>query len=421
MDVSGSVRPVVECRVCAGTDWQEVVSFGPVPLANGFLEPADSYTDEPRFPLGAISCRGCRLMSVTHVVDPEVLYRSYPYVTSDSATITGHMQYVAETCRRRFGLEPGSLVVEIGSNTGVQLAAFQNAGMRALGVDPARNLAAVANERGVETLPEFFSAETAALVARTHGPARLVLGRHVFAHIDDVAGVVNGVRTLLAPDGVFAIEVPYALDLMEKVAFDTIYHEHLSYFTVGTLATLFERHGMRLFDVERSSVHGGSILVFAGRDESLWRTRQSVGELLDLEECAELGDDDVYRDFARNVERIRDELPALVRGLIADGRRIAGYGASAKGNTILNVCGLGLDELEYCSDTTELKQGKVLPGTHVPVRSPEYARRNPPDHFLLLAWNYAEEIVRKESGFLASGGSFVIPIPKPSLVIDTPR
>ncbi len=413
MDTSGSVREVVECRVCGGTDWQEVVSFGLVPLANGFLDPADSYDDEPYFPLGVISCRSCRLLSVTHIVDPEVLYRDYPYVTSDSDIITRHMKYVADTCVERFALPGESLVVEVGSNTGAQLVAFRDAGMRTLGVDPARNLTQVATGRGIETLPDFFSAETARSIAKGYGQARLIVARHVFAHIDNVAGVVRGVRELLPPEGVFAVEVPYALDLFEQNAFDTIYHEHLSYFSVGTLVSLFARHGMRVFDVERLPVHGGSILVFVGHDDGPWATRPSVGELLRLETRAELHSDAVYRDFALNVDRVRDELPALVRRLATEGKRIAGYGASAKGNTILNVCGLGSEELEFCSDTTELKQGKVLPGTHVPVRSPEFAKANVPDYYLLLAWNYSDEILRKESAFLDNGGRFIRPIPKP--------
>ncbi|RAY12596.1 class I SAM-dependent methyltransferase [Actinomadura craniellae] len=411
-----AARPVTRCRTCRADDWQDVVSFGSVPLANGFLDPAAAYPDEPRYPLGVVSCRSCRLLSLTHVVDPEILYRDYAYVTSGSDTMVRHMRGVAETCRRRFGLAPGDFVVEIGSNTGQQLAAFQDTGARVLGVDPARNLAAVADAAGVPTLPEFFSAGTARQVARDFGRADLVLGRHVFAHIDDISGVVSGLRELLTPDGVFAVEVPYALDLVERLEFDTIYHEHLSYFLIRPLCALFERHGMRVFDIERLPVHGGSILVFAGFADGPWPVRPVVSELLRLEESAGLYGDAAYRDFARQVERTRDGLRSLVRGLVAAGERVAGYGASAKGTTLLNICGLGSAELEFCSDTTDLKQGKVLPGTHVPVRSPQAAAQDPPDCYLLLAWNYADEILRKESAFLDSGGTFILPVPEPSIV-----
>ncbi|MFJ2818979.1 MULTISPECIES: methyltransferase domain-containing protein [unclassified Streptomyces] len=417
-----NVRPVISCRVCGASDWQDVVSFGEVPLANAFLESAAFYEDEPAYPLGVISCRSCRLMSVTHVVDPEVMYRTYSYVTSDSETITRHMEFVATTCRELAGLAAGDLVVELGSNTGQQLAAFARNGARVLGVDPARNLAAVANEHGILTLPEFFTETTAGAVHRSHGPARLILGRHVFAHIDDLAGVLAGVRALLAPDGVFAVEVPYAVDLLEKYAFDTIYHEHLSYFLVRTLDTLFTRHGLSLFAVERLPVHGGSLLVLVGRPEARRPVTDTVGELMEAEERAELDTDAAYREFARGVRAVRDELPVLVRSLLAEGKRVAGYGASAKGTTILNICGLGTDEVAYCTDTTSLKQDKVLPGTHIPVRSPDHALNDPPDVYLMLAWNYADEILRKEADFLRTGGRFILPFPKPAVVsADTVR
>jgi hypothetical protein len=416
MDVSESARQVGECRVCGKTDWQEVVSFGPMPLANGFAKPATSYDDEPYFPLTLVSCRSCRLLSLTLVVDPSVLYRDYSYVTSESRMIREHMRYVAEMSCERFEIPPGSLVVELGSNIGTQLMAYRDAGMKPLGVDPAENLAEIANAEGIQTLPDFFSRETARNIRDTYGEARLILGRHVFAHIDDVTDILEGARELLSPEGVFAIEVPYALDMLDKVEFDTIYHEHLSYFLVGTLRTLFERQGMRVLDVERLNVHGGSIMVFVGLADSPWPVSERITELLAIEESRGLKDDEAYQTFVDGVNRIRRELPEVVRALKAQGKTIAGYGASAKGNTILNVCGIGLDELDFCSDTTVQKQGKVLPGTHVPVCTPEYAKAHTPDYYLLLAWNYADEIIRNERAFLEAGGGFIVPIPHPRVV-----
>ncbi|GAA4855792.1 class I SAM-dependent methyltransferase [Saccharopolyspora rosea] len=414
--MSDSARHITECRVCGRQNWQQVASYGMVPLANALLEEAESYDDEPRYPLGVVSCRFCRLMSLTHVVDPAVLYRDYLYVTPDSRSMAWHMRRVVELCRRRFNVARDSFVLEIGSNTGLQLDLFRQQGMRTLGVDPARNIARVANDNGIETWPEFFSAEVGGAVRRRFGQPKLILGRHVFAHIDDIAGVAAGVRELLSLDGVFAIEVPYALELLEKTAFDTIYHEHLSYFTVGTLRTFFDRHGMRVLDVEPTEVHGGSVLVFVGHRGGPWRTRAVVDEICEQEERAALHDDETYRRFARDVERVRTELGALVRELVAEGNRVAGYGAPAKGNTLLNLCGLDGAQLEFCSDTTPLKQGKVLPGTHVPVRSPEYAEDHAPDYYLLLAWNYARDILAKESAFLSGGGRFIVPIPRPAIV-----
>lgn len=416
MEVTQRARQVTACRACGGSDWQEVIDFGSVPLAGAFVPSSASYEDEHSYPLGVISCRSCRLMSLTHVVDPEILYRVYAYTTSESETMSQHMANVVVTCREKFALPPGSLVVEIGSNSGTQLLAFRDAGMRTLGIDPALNIASVANEQGVETLAEFFSAPVARSVRSKFGAADLILGRHVFAHIDDLADIVAGIRDLLAPDGVFAIEVPYALDLLEKNEFDTIYHEHLSYFSVRSFSRLFSRHGMRVVDVERFGVHGGSILVFVSLSEARWQTSPVVADLLSLEQSAGLDDDATYQRFAETVKQVTSDLTGLVRDLAAEGKRIAGYGAPAKGNTLLCVSGLGLSEIEYCSDSTLFKQGMTTPGTHIPVHSPEYAQENPPDYFLLLAWNYADEILRKEWKFLEAGGKFIIPIPKPSIV-----
>lgn len=407
----GVYRTVTTCRVCGSERWQDVISFGRVPLANGFLEPADSYPDEGAYPLEVVSCRECRLLSLTAVVDPQVLYRTYSYVTSDSETMARHMRTVVELSRERLPAGDG-LVVELGSNTGDQLLAFKEAGLRVLGVDPARNLATIAEERGVPTVAEYFDSATAKAVAAEHGKASLILGRHVFAHIDNVADVLAGARELLAEDGLFTVEVPYAVDLVERRAFDTIYHEHLSYFLISTLDRLFARHGLRTVDVRRMAVHGGSVLVSAGFADGPWRTHERVRELIDLERDGGYLSDGVYEEFAAGVEKICAELTDLVRSLVADGHRIAGYGASAKGTTLLSVLGLGRGELEFCTDTTPQKQGRVTPGTHIPVLAPEDVVR-PPDYYLLLAWNYAEEILRKESDFLDAGGGFVIPVPEP--------
>ncbi|OZM71887.1 SAM-dependent methyltransferase [Amycolatopsis antarctica] len=409
------VRRVDHCRVCDADDWIEVISFGSHPLANGFQPPADSY-EETAYPLDVIVCRRCRLMSIRHVIDPEVLFGHYVYLTSDSAQITGHMRHVAEVAAERSGMAPGDLVVELGSNIGTQLGIFQEAGMRAVGVDPARNLAEVANRNGVPTFATFFGAEVALRIEEEHGRAKFVLGRQCFAHIDDVQGVLDGVNAVIAPDGVLAIEVPYLLDLLDDNQFDTIFHEHLSYYSLSTLTTLFARKGLRVIDVERAPVHGGSIIVFATPESSPHGVRPSVAELRALETTRGIGTDAPYLAFAERTERAIGRIRSTVRELVGEGKRVAGYGAPSKGCALLQFCGLTAADIDFCTDTTVRKQGTVTPGTHIPVLSPADARRDPPDYYLLLAWNYAEEILAKESEFLRAGGGFIVPIPLPAVV-----
>jgi novobiocin biosynthesis protein NovU len=415
-----AVWRVGRCRVCGLDDWLDVMSFGANPLANGFLDPAETPGEEPEYPLDVAVCRGCWLMSIRQVVDPEALFGHYVYVSSDSDQIRQHMRDIVQGCVRRAGLTAGDLVVEFGSNIGTQLELFKQAGMRSVGVDPARNLARVANERGIETVADFFTPEVADPIARDHGPARLVLGRQCFAHIDDVHNVLKAVDAVLASDGLLAIEVPYLVDLLEENQFDTIYHEHLSYFSVGTLGRLFEAHGLRVLDAERVAVHGGSVVVFAGRAGTEARPSPVVTELLALEEQRGLTTERAYRVFADRSRQAITEIGDLIRGLVADGKRVAAYGAPSKGSALLQACRLGPEEVVFCSDTTPLKHGKLLPGTHIPVWSREQARAHAPDYFLILAWNYADEIIRKERAFLEQGGSFIVPIPQPRIVSAQP-
>ncbi len=253
-------------------------------------------------------------------------------------------------------------------------------------------------------------------IAREKGKASLVLGRQCFAHINDVHNVLDGVEAVLADDGVLVIEVPYLVDLLEQNQFDTIFHEHLSYYSLGTLSVLFQSHGLRVVDIRRANVHGGSIVVFAAREAAGRSPEPVVAELLAAEEERGLRTERAYTEFAERTRRVTGEVRQLVRDLVAQGKRVAGYGAPSKGCTLLQLCGLGSADLEFCSDTTPGKQGRVLPGTHIPVWSPERAGQLPPDYYLLLAWNYAEDIIRNEQDFLDRGGRFIVPIPEPRVV-----
>lgn len=409
------VRRLGACRVCGQDNWLDLLDLGAHPLANGFLPPAREY-QETAYPLEVIACRNCWLMSIRHVVDPEVLFGDYVYLTSTSDLITGHMRHIVASAVEHAGLVPGDLVVELGSNIGTQLGFFRDAGMRVTGVDPARNLAEIANADGIPTLPTFFGPAAARRVAEEQGRTKFVLGRQCFAHIDDVHEVLDGVTEVLDPEGVVAIEVPYLLNLIDENQFDTIFHEHLSYYSFGTLTHLFARHGLRMIDVARAAVHGGSIIVYATPDGASHRARPAVAELTALEHDRGLDTERPYLEFAARVEHVTSGILELVRSLRAQGKRVAGYGAPSKGCALLQFCGLDADDLDYCTDTTPAKQGTVTPGTHIPVCSPESAKADPPDYYLLLAWNYAEEIIGKESGFLAGGGKFIVPIPEPRIV-----
>lgn len=404
------------CRVCGADDWIEVISFGSLPLANGFIDPAEADAPEDTYPLEVIVCRRCTLMTLRHVVDPAALFRTYVYVSSDSEQIRTHMGRIADLAREHAPLTAEDLVVELGSNIGSQLAVFKNAGLRVHGVDPAANLAQVAADRGIPTIADFFGPGPAGEILAAEGPATVVLGRQCFAHIDDVHRILDGVDTVLAPDGVLMIEVPYLLNLLDDNQFDTIYHEHLSYFSLTCLRHLFAAHGLTVIDVERAAVHGGSIVVVAARRSTGRTPRPSVAALLALEEERGLLTEAPYRQFATRVGKVTDAVRTLVRRLTADGSTVAGYGAPSKGTQLLMACGLTADDITVVSDTTEGKHGKLLPGNRIPVRPPAEVEAANPDYYLLLAWNYAEEIIAKERAFLQRGGKFIVPVPEPRII-----
>lgn len=406
------VKTMTICRVCGASDWCDVISFGSMSLANTYVGADTKPDDQPTYPLEVMRCRSCHLVCLRHIVNPEALYRDYFYVTATAQAISHHMQWLASVCMDSYDVPRDGLVVEIGSNIGTQLQIFQQAGARVLGVDPAKNLWQIAERNGVPTIPDFFGAELASATARDHGNAHMIIGRHVFAHIDDLTEIMTGICALLRRDGVFVVEVPYLLDLLSKNQFDTIYHEHLSYFSIATLNRLFQLHGFQLLDVRHAAVHGGSVVVFAGHADGKWHQTERVAGFLETERQYRLDENETYHHFSNRVEKTKQELRSCLRAMTGDGLTVAGYGAPAKGNTLLNMCGISVDEIAFCTDTTEQKQGKMIAGTRIPIRAPRYAEQHRPDAYLLLAWNYAKEIIRNEFDYLNSGGRFIIPIPE---------
>lgn len=405
----------MNCRLCGAGGLVPVLSLGETPLADGLL--TREQLDEPELlaPLELAFCPQCTLAQITETVDPELLFcRDYPYYSSVSAQLMQHFSDSAKRLIVSRRLGPESMVVEAASNDGYMLKTFVDAGIPVLGVDPASGPAGVATERGIPTLNVFFDIELARELRDGLGVrADLFLANNVLAHVPDLNGFVAAIRLLLKPEGVAVIEVPYVADLIDKCEFDTIYHQHLCYFSVRSLDELFSRHGLYLNDVERLRIHGGSLRLFVERHDD---RRGRVDALITQERNRSMDRPSFYADFAERVTVIRDELGGLLRTLRARGQRIAAYGAAAKATTLCSYVGIGRDLVEYVVDRNSHKEGRYMGGNHLPIVAPRRLREDPPDYLLLLAWNFAEEIMQQESAFREGGGRFIIPIPEVQIV-----
>jgi novobiocin biosynthesis protein NovU/D-mycarose 3-C-methyltransferase len=350
------------------------------------------------------------------VVDPELRFRDYIYVSGTSDTMQEHFASFAEALVVRFGFRRNDLLVEVASNDGTFLSKFAGRGLRMLGVEPAVNIAAIARGRGIESVTEFFSEGVADLVVKEHGPAACILATNVFAHLDDVDGFVRGLLRLLGPDGIFVFENSYVRDMLDELEFDAVYHEHLSYFSVTALSALFARHGMEIFDVEHQLVHGGSLRVFVKRQGASQVVTGAPSRFRDEERRAGLCDVATYEAFASRVYELRSSLLTLLNRLRMEGRQVVGYGCPAKGNTLLNFMGIGPDLVSYLVDKSPLKQGMFSPGMHLPVLPVERLLQDRPDYALMLSWNYTEEVVRQQGAYVEAGGRFIVPVPVPRIV-----
>jgi hypothetical protein len=404
------------CRGCGGERLHPFLALGPTPLANSLLRDPSEFATEASYPLDVHFCETCSLVQLLDVVDPEVLFRDYIYVTGTSDTIARHNVEYARTVVDLTGATHADLVVEVASNDGSLLSRFAQLGVRALGVEPATNIARLARERGLETVNEFFDRRTAAALRERYGSARAVIGNNVLAHVDDPRDFLAGFRTLLDDRGLAIVEVPYLGELVDRLEYDTVYHEHLCYFSVAALARLYERAGLGIVRIDRVPVHGGSLRVYAASDERVRNHAPEVVAMIAAERAAGLHDLARYRRLAGEVEENRRALRALLAGLRAQGRTIAGYGAPAKGNTLLNYCGITVDELPYTVDRSPLKVGRYTPGTHIPVLTVETLLERQPDYLLILAWNFADEIIAQQDEYRRRGGQFIVPIPTPRVV-----
>lgn len=399
------------CRACNSSDLAQFLDLGFTPPADRFLRREQLAEPETHYPLTVNLCQCCGFVQLGQVVSPEVLYRQdYPYESSITRSGQAHWNEFAKTVVERFGLGANDLAVDIGSNVGVLLSAFRANGTRILGVDPASNIVRIAERNGVETLNEFFSQSVAADIRKTKGPASVITGTNVFAHVDDLAGFMRAVDHLLNERGVFIFEAPYFVNLVGQLEYDTIYHEHLSYLSLRPLVPFFRKFGMEVFDVEQRDIHGGSFRVYVAR-AGQHAVTEEVQHLLDLEKQTGVHSLDTLNVFSQRVAQNRRDLMNLLHTLKQQGKTVAVVSAPAKGMTLLNYCRLGTETLDFATEKSTLKIGRFTPGTHLPVVPDAELMTRKPDYVLLLAWNFAKEIIRNLNDYREAGGKFIIPIP----------
>jgi len=399
------------CRACDGELSVTFADLGMQPPANGFLSPSADLKQEKRYPLRAKVCGSCKLVQVDFDVPPRELFDNYAYFSSYSDDWLAHAQHFGAMAKQRFNLNASSLVIELGSNDGYLLKEFVAADIPVLGIDPSDTVAAAAERVGVATLVEFFSAELASRLAAQGRKADLIVGNNVLAHVPALNDFVAGIARLLKADGSVSIEFPHLLKLIEHAAFDTIYHEHFSYISLYAIERVFRLQGLQIYDVEELPTHGGSLRIYAAHAARGLPDSDSLLTVRSAETRAGIADLDTYRRFSERVAACRSSLLEFLAGAKADGKVVAAYGAAAKGNTLLNFCGITARDIPMVADRNPHKQAKLLPGSHIPIVSPEELTRHRPDYVLILPWNLQAEIRRQLAGIKAWGGRFVTPVP----------
>lgn len=402
------------CRFCRTLLSRTFADLGVSPVANAFLSAGQLNKMEPFYPLHAYVCETCLLVQLEDFESPERMFNNqYAYFSSYSDSWLDHARRYTELITARLGLNASSFVVEIASNDGYLLQYFVKKGIPVLGIEPSGNVADTARSKGIDTWVEFFTAKSAREVVSKRRKADLVLGNNVLAHVPALNDFVEGLKILLSEHGVITMEFPHLLCLMRENQFDTIYHEHFSYFSFLAVTQIFAAHGLRIFDVDRLSTHGGSLRTYISHEESgCWEERPSVAELLAEERHAGLDDISSYSNFSERLNKTKLDLLRFLIDVKQAGKSIVGYGAPAKGNTLLNFCGIRSDFLDYTVDRSPQKQGMFLPGTHIPIAAPAKIFETRPDYVLILPWNLQDEIVRQMSGIAEWHGKFVVPIPQ---------
>ena len=413
--IKGLIKKFSYCRFCKNRKLKKVIDLGIQPAANAFLYKEQLNGKENRFPLKVNFCSVCGQLQLTHVVSPDLLFRDYVYVSSTSPVFIAHFEKYSKSVYKKLKLNTNSFVIDIGSNDGILLKPFKALGVKILGVDPANKIAEEATKNGILTLPEYFDQQLVKKIIKKWGFADVITANNVFAHVPNIDELILAVRNLLKPEGVLVIEAPYLVDFLKKNLFDTIYHEHVSYLSVRPLVTLFQRFNMMVFDVEETDSHGGSIRVFIKKNESKRRIREIVEKFIKTEKSLGLGKIQTYQKFAKKIEQNKKDLKKLLKQLKSQGKSIIGYGAPAKGNTLLNYFNIGTQILDYIVEDSQYKQGLFTPGMHIPVVSPKEISKTNPDFIFILAWNFAKPIMKKLDQFKKDGGRFIVPVPAPKI------
>lgn len=404
----------VRCLGCGREGPTPFLDLGSMPLANCYLDPRD-VDNERAYPLAVAYCYDCRLVQITEPVPPEQLFSEYSYFSSYSDSFVEHAREMVLDLIARLGLGADSRVLEIASNDGYLLRHFQQRKIAVLGIEPARNVAAEAMRRGIPTLSRFFGPCAVDEITADFGRADLIIGNNVLAHVPRINEFLEAVAGCMKDDGVAVFEFPYLRDLLARTEFDTIYHEHVFYYSVTALAALARRASLEVTDVVWQPVHGGSLRVFL-KHGGTTDMAANVYRMMEDENHDGLTSPEVYRRFGESVSTLRQKLCEMLHRLRGEGKRIAAYGAPAKGNTLLNYCGIGRDSIEFTVDKSPHKQGKLLPGSHIPIRPPEALASERPDYTVILPWNITAEIVDQQREYAARGGRFIVPIPRPRVL-----
>ena len=406
-----------ECRVCGSKELRKYLDLGKTPLANHLIDLKETDKKQEVFPLQVLYCKNCSLSQLSIVVNPKILFSYYPYRSSISGIFRRHCAEMAARAIEISNTDINDLVVDIASNDGCLLQEFKKRNFKTVGIEPAKNLAKIAESKGVETINSFWSRKTAKNIFAKHGKAKIIVATNVFAHVDDLNEFMEGVKILLDNNGFFIVEVPYFYDLMTNNEFDTVYHEHLSYFLVKPLQQLYKKHNFAIASIEKYRIHGGTIRVYASKSPKVnFNINKSAKEFLDFEKKEKMYMLETYQKLEGSAKKIKKDLVETLTKLNKDGKKIAAYGASAKGNTLLNYCGIGNKLISFIVDDTPEKQNHLAPGSRIKIVDSSLIEKENPDYLLLLAWNFSKEIMEKTKNFRSKGGRYIIPIPNVKII-----